>query len=203
MKVVNKKLSECKIVMVGAGAAGTAIAKLLHLYAKPEIAMLDSKGIISKSRNDLNNEKRQLLEFTNSNNSSGDLKDALSGADIFIGVSKGDLLNEELVNLMKDNPIIFAMANPTPELSYETAQKCNIGVYATGRSDYPNQVNNAIAFPGIFRGALDNGVRKITDDHKIAAAEAIASLVINPTAEEVIPSVFNEDLVKTIAVVIV
>lgn len=203
MKVVNKKLSECKIVMIGAGAAGTAISKLLHLHAKPEIIMLDSKGIMAKSRDDLNREKQELLEFTNPNNLSGDLKEALKNADIFIGVSKGNLLNEELVSLMNNDPIIFAMANPTPELSYETAQKCKIGVYATGRSDYPNQVNNAIAFPGIFRGALDNGVKKITDQHKIAAAEAIASLITNPTADNVIPSVFNDSLVKAIAKVII
>lgn len=203
MKVTGKKLSECKIVMVGAGAAGTAITKLLHLYAQPEIISVDSKGIISSDRDDLNPEKTQLLEITNPNNISGSLAEALTGADIFIGVSKGNLLNEELVGLMAEKPIIFAMANPTPELSYEVAQKCNIAVYATGRSDYPNQVNNAIAFPGIFRGALDHGVEKITDDHKIAAAEAIASLVTNPTADEVIPSVFNTDLVKTIAAVII
>jgi len=203
MKVTGKKLSECKIVMVGAGAAGTAITKLLHLYAKPEIISVDSKGIISHKRTDLNPEKTQLLEITNPNDVSGSIADALTGADIFIGVSKGNLLNEELVGLMAENPIIFAMANPTPELSYEAAQKCNIAVYATGRSDYPNQVNNAIAFPGIFRGALDHGVKKITDDHKIAAAEAIAGLVVSPTATEVIPSVFNADLVKTIASVIV
>lgn len=203
MKVTGKNLSDCKIVMVGAGAAGTAITKLLHLYAKPEIISVDSKGIISRERDDLNADKTQLLEITNPNNISGSLADALKDADIFIGVSKGGLLNEELVGLMADNPIIFAMANPTPELSYEAAQKCNIAVYATGRSDYPNQVNNAIAFPGIFRGALDHGVKKITDDHKIAAAKAIASLVASPTADEVIPSVFNKDLVQTIASVII
>ena len=203
MKVTGKKLSECKIVMVGAGAAGTAIAKLLHLYAQPEVISVDSIGIISKDRDDLNHEKTQLLEVINPNNVSGSLADALKGADVFIGVSKGDLLNKELVNLMSDKPIIFAMANPTPELSYEIARECEIGVYATGRSDYPNQVNNAIAFPGIFRGALDHGIKKITDDHKIAAAEAIASLVMNPTSEEVIPSVFNKDLVKTISEVII
>ncbi len=202
MKVTNKRLSDCKIVMVGAGAAGTAVAKLLHLYAQPEIILVDSKGIISHDRADLNPEKKLLLEITNPNNTSGNLEDALHGADIFIGVSKANLLNEALVETMAAQPIIFALANPEPELSYELAQKTGVAVYATGRSDYPNQVNNAIAFPGIFRGALDHGVQKITDQHKIAAAEAIASLVENPTANEVIPSVFNEQLVKTISDVI-
>jgi len=122
--------------------------------------------------------------MTNPNNVTGKLEDALHNADIFIGVSKANLLNEDLVALMAKQPIIFALANPEPELSYELAQKTGVAVYATGRSDYPNQVNNAIAFPGIFRGALDHGVQKITDQHKIAAAEAIASLVENPTAGE-------------------
>ena len=202
MKVTNKTLSDCKIVMVGAGAAGTAVAKLLHLYAQPEIISVDSKGIISHDRTDLNPEKKLLLEMTNPNNVTGKLEDALHNADIFIGVSKANLLNEDLVALMAKQPIIFALANPEPELSYELAQKTGVAVYATGRSDYPNQVNNAIAFPGIFRGALDHGIQKITDQHKIAAAEAIASLVENPTANEVIPSVFNDQLVKTISEVI-
>ncbi|MBC7868563.1 NAD-dependent malic enzyme [Candidatus Saccharibacteria bacterium] len=203
MKVTNKTLSDCKIVIVGAGAAGTAVAKLLHLYAQPEIILVDSKEIISNDRTDLNPEKIALLEVTNPNNTSGNLEDALHGADIFIGVSKANLLNEALVALMAKQPIIFALANPEPELSYELAQKTGVAVYGTGRSDYPNQVNNAIAFPGIFRGALDHGVQKITDQHKIAAAEAIASLVENPTAGEVIPSVFNDKLVKTISAVII
>jgi len=198
-KVTNRDLSQTKIVMVGAGAAGTAIAKLLHLYAQPEIIAVDSKGILSRDRTDLNPEKQTLLEFTNPNNINGSLEDALSGADIFIGVSRGNLLNEHLVSLMAPKPIIFGLANPDPELSYELATKLDIGVYATGRSDYPNQVNNAIAFPGIFRGALDNNVEQITDEHKIAAAEAIASLVQDPSPEEVIPSVFTDGLVQTVA----
>lgn len=203
MKVSGKKLASCKIVIVGAGAAGTAVAKLLHIYAQPEIIMVDSQAIISQDRSDLNPEKRLLLELTNPNNIVGGLADALPSADIFIGVSKANLLDEGLVTLMAKRPIVFALANPEPELSFELAQRSGVAVYASGRSDYPNQINNAIAFPGIFRGALDHGVHRITDHHKIAAAEAIASLVENPTNGEIIPSVFNDKLVKAIAEVII
>lgn len=201
-KATNRQLENSKVVLVGAGAAGTAIAKLLYHYAKPEIIVVDSRGIISNERTDLNIQKQSLLEFTNPNNVTGELKDALNGADIFIGVSRGDILDENLVGLMSKDPVIFALANPEPELSYELAKKLNVGVYATGRSDYPNQVNNAVAFPGIFRGALDNQVEQINGEHKVAAAEAIAGLVKNPTPEEVIPSVFTEGLVEAIAKVI-
>lgn len=202
MKVVGKNLSECKICLVGAGAAGVAIAKLLDLYAHPEIIAVDSKGIISKDRTDLNESKQLLLQFTNRDNKSGSLADAISAADIFIGVSGPRILTSELVKTMAPDAIIFALANPVPEIMPDVAKAAGAAIVATGRSDFPNQVNNAIAFPGIFRGALDNGVKEITDAHKIAAAETIASLVPNPTADEIIPSVFNPDLVPRIANVI-
>lgn len=202
MKVVGKDLTKAKIVTVGAGAAGTAIMKLLYLYAKPEIIAVDSKGIISSSRTDLNDSKKALLEFTNTNNKSGTFEDALVDADIFIGVSQADLLTKDHIAQMASKPVIFAMANPNPEIKPELALEAGAAIIATGRSDYPNQVNNAVAFPGVFRGALNNGVNQITDQHKIAAAEAIASLIKNPTAEEIIPSVLNEKLVPTIAAVI-
>ena len=182
-----------------AGAAGTAITKLLFKYAKPNFIAVDSKGIISSSRNDLNDAKKELLKITNPHNVSGSFNDALAGADIFIGVSKADLLSEEDVKKMAANPIVFGLANPNPEIKPELAKKAGVAILATGRSDYPNQVNNAVAFPGIFRGALNNKVSKITDDHKIAAAEAIASLVNEPSEENIIPSVFDERLVPTIA----
>lgn len=203
MKVTGRELKDCRIVCVGAGAAGTAIMKLLYLYAHPEILAVDSKGIISASRDDLNDDKKKLLEFTNKSNVSGSLEDALNGADIFIGVSKAGLLTTEMVKTMAKDPIIFAMANPTPEIMPDIAHAAGVAVMATGRSDFPNQVNNALAFPGVFRGALDNRVHKITDAHKIAAAEVIASLVANPSAEEIIPSVLDERLVPEIAKVIV
>ena len=201
MKVTGKTLSECKVVIVGAGAAGTAITKLLHTYGVLNVTAVDSKGVISSQRTDLNQEKQALLAFT-ADSSASSFEDALDGADIFIGVSKAGLLTKEHVALMAKDPIIFALANPEPEIMPDIAKEAGVAVMATGRSDYPNQVNNAIAFPGIFRGALDNGVAAITDEHKIAAAEAIASLVESPSSDEVIPSVFDERLVPTIANVI-
>lgn len=202
MKVTGRELADCRVVCVGAGAAGTAIMKLLNLYAHPEILAVDSKGIVSSNRTDLNDEKKKLLEFTNKSDVSGSLEDALKGSDIFIGVSKAGLLTAEMVKTMSKDPIIFAMANPTPEIMPDLAKDAGVAIMATGRSDFPNQVNNALAFPGIFRGALDNRVSKITDEHKIAAAEVIASLVENPSADEIIPSVLNDRLVPYIAAVI-
>ena len=201
MKVTGKQLSDCKIVTIGAGAAGTAIMKLLHRYGVGSIVAVDSRGIIGDSRDDLNAEKQALLPYLDTTQS-GSLDDAIAGADIFIGVSKPGLLTQDMVRKMAKDPIIFALSNPTPEIMPDLARDAGAAVVATGRSDFPNQVNNAIAFPGIFRGALDNGVKKITDDHKIAVAETIASLVEQPTADEIIPSVFDERLVPEIAKVV-
>ncbi len=201
MKVVGKDLKAAKVVTIGAGAAGTAIMKLLHLYDVGSIVAVDSRGIIGDSRNDLNDEKTALLPYLDTS-LSGSLDDAITGADVFIGVSKPGLLTQDMVKKMAEKPVIFALANPTPEILPDEAEAAGAAVVATGRSDFPNQVNNAIAFPGIFRGALDNGVKQITNEHKIAAAEAIAGLVENPTADEIIPSVFDERLVPAIAKVI-
>lgn len=201
MKVVKKDLKSAKIVMIGAGAAGTAIAKLLHKYGARNIYAVDSRGIISDARDDLNEEKKALKGYLRTDISGG-LSDAITDADIFIGVSKPGLLTPELVAKMADKPVVFALANPVPEIMPDVAKEAGVAVIATGRSDFPNQVNNAIAFPGIFRGALDHGVKKITDDHKITAAEALASLVDNPTPEEVIPSPFDDRVVPAVAQVI-
>jgi len=200
-KVTQRNLQDSKIVMVGAGAAGTAIAKLLHLYGIKNILAIDSKGIISEQRTDLNSEKQALMPYLNTT-IDGTLQDAINHADIFIGVSKPGLLTPELVANMAPMPIVFALANPIPEIMPDIAKQSGVAVIATGRSDFPNQVNNALAFPGIFRGALDNGVQKITDQHKIAAAEALASLIENPTADQIIPSPFDERVVSTVASVI-
>jgi hypothetical protein len=200
-KLTNRKLTDCKITVVGAGAAGTAIIKLLNLYGIKNILAVDSRGIINKNRTDLNTEKTILLDYINSSQS-GSLQDALSGSDIFIGVSRAGLLTSELVKTMAKDPIIFALANPTPEIMPDEAKSAGAAIIATGRSDFANQINNSLAFPGIFRGALDNGVKKITDQHKLAAAEAIAALVENPSASEIIPSPFDKRIVKTVASVI-
>ncbi len=202
-KLRKISMDQSKIVIVGTGAAGTAIIKLIHLYApKASIVAVDSSGIISKSRSDLNKYKKKLLKITNLNNQDGLLEDALKEADIFIGVSKPKLLNESLIKSMNKNPIIFAMANPEPEIYPNLAIKAGAFIVASGRSDFKNQVNNALAFPGIFRGALDNKVNQITDEHKIAAAIQIAKLVKKPSQDQIVPSIFNKDLVKNIAKVI-
>lgn len=200
VKITGKNLTDCKIVLIGAGAAGVAIAKLLHAYAKPQIIAVDSKGIIHSGRNDLNQEKQLLAKFS-PQVTQGTLRDALTGADIVIGVSRGKLSADDIKAMAKD-PIVFALANPTPEILPGAAIAAGAAVVATGRSDFANQINNALAFPGIFRGALDNRVRHITDEHKIAAAEAIASLVDTPDPEHIVPSVFDERLVPAIAKVI-
>ncbi|MEK7095751.1 MAG: NADP-dependent malic enzyme [Patescibacteria group bacterium] len=201
-RVTGKKLDDCKVVCVGAGAAGTAVVKLLYKYARPQILAVDSKGIIGKARKDLNDEKKALLKYTNPRNVSGNLADALLGADIFIGVSAPGILGAGMVKSMNKNAIIFAMANPTPEIMPDIAKQAGAAVVATGRSDFPNQVNNALAFPGVFRGALDNKVKKITDKHKIAAAKAIARLIEKPTADKIIPSVLDKKVVPAVAKVI-
>lgn len=201
MKVVGKNLPDCKVVMIGAGAAGTAIAKLLYAYGVHNIYAVDSRGIISDERDDLNAEKTALKQYLKTD-ISGSLDDAITDADIFIGVSKPGLLTPEMVAKMAKNPVVFALANPVPEIMPDIAKEAGVAVIATGRSDFPNQINNSLAFPGIFRGALDHGVKKITDEHKLAAAEALAALVDHPTADEVIPSPFDERVVPAVADVI-
>ena len=201
-KVTGRQLKDCKIVIVGAGAAGVAIAKLLQEYAQPTILAVDSKGIISTARNDLNEAKQLLHEFTNVQDIDGSLADAVRGADIFIGVSQPGLLTTEMIQTMAKGPIVFAMANPTPEIMPNEAKAAGAAVVATGRSDFPNQVNNALVFPGIFRGALDHRVQQITDEHKIAAAEALAAFVPNPTADQIIPRIDAPGIVAAIADVI-
>lgn len=202
MKILGRNLSDAKIVVVGAGAAGTAIIKLLYQYAKPRMFAVDSKGVISGNRHDLNDQKKLLLNYTNKSNIDGSLENIIEGADIFVGVSQAGLLTPAMVKSMDKNAVIFAMANPEPEIMPDIAKANGAAIVATGRSDFPNQVNNALAFPGIFRGALDNKVTTITDEHKIAAAETIAKLVNSPSPNEIIPSVLNPDLVKSVANVI-
>lgn len=199
----NLAIGECRIVITGAGAAGVAIAKLLTAYGATDIIAVDSKGIIKSTRTDLNDSKKRLLALTNGDAvPGGTLADAIKGAHVFIGVSQPGLLTADMVRTMAKDPIIFALANPTPEIMPDEAKAGGALVVATGRSDFPNQVNNALAFPGIFRGALDNKVSKITDKHKIAAAETIANLVEVPTADCIIPNVLDDRLAAAVASVI-
>jgi malate dehydrogenase (oxaloacetate-decarboxylating) len=207
-KVVNKELKDLKVVINGAGAAGVAIAKLLrcidhedHQACIPvkEIIMCDSKGIVSPDREDLNDAKKRLLVFTNPNGVSGDLKTAIRDADVFIGVSIGDLLTADDVRTMANDSIIFGLANPIPEIMPEEAMKGGAAVVGTGRSDLPNQVNNVLGFPGIFRGALDARAKQITPAMKLAAAFAIADCIKHPFPDEVIPASLNLDVASNVA----
>lgn len=203
-KLVGKDLNDCRIVVSGVGAAGVAIMKLLSNYAPGAIMYaVDSKGLIGSHRIELNGIKKQLLKDGVAHaDMQGSLAEAMDGSDIFIGVSQPDVLSADMVRRMARQPIIFAMANPLPEIMPDDAMAAGAAVVATGRSDFPNQVNNVLAFPGIFRGALDNRVTNITEEHKIAAAEAIAALVENPSPNEIIPPVMDERLVKAVSKVV-
>jgi malate dehydrogenase (oxaloacetate-decarboxylating) len=200
LKVTNRSsIADTKIVINGAGAAGVAIANLLHTYGASNIIVCDSQGIISPDRQDLHQTKQELLEYTNLGRQSGSLRDALNGADIFVGVSKADILGRNEVAAMNAQPIVFALANPHPEINPDKATEYGVAVLATGRSDLPNQVNNVLAFPGIFRGAIETGVNDITDEIKISAAEAIAALVKNPSVGNIIPGAFEEAVSRAVA----
>lgn len=206
-KVTGKKLEELSVVINGAGAAGVAIAKLLRCvgsegeYCIPvgSIILCDSKGIISRDRTDLNNSKKALLSFSNFENKSGTIRDALVGADAFVGVSVGNLLNADDIRTMAKDSIVFGLANPTPEIMPEEAYKGGAAIIGTGRSDLPNQVNNVLGFPGIFRGALDARAKIISPKMKLAAAHAIADSVRKPSKENIIPSALNEKVAYEVA----
>lgn len=198
-KVVKKSLSKGMIVISGAGAAGVAIANLLHRVGVGDIIILDSKGIIEKSRGGLTPVKKKLASFTNKRRVKGGLIEALKGAGAVIGVSGPGLMDASHVRLMAKRPIVFALANPTPEILPGEALRGGAAVIGTGRSDFPNQINNALVFPGVFRGALDNGVRKITDAMKVKAALNLAALVKNPKADLIIPNVFDKRVVPAVA----
>jgi malate dehydrogenase (oxaloacetate-decarboxylating) len=199
-KLLNKNIQDLKIVINGAGAAGVAIAKLLDSatrgedlqgLAVKEVILCDTKGVVHAGRTDLNDTKRSLLSWTNPNNVSGSLHDVLKGADVFIGVSQENLLKAEDIATMAKDAIIFALANPVPEIMPEEAYKGGAAVVGTGRSDLPNQINNVLAFPGIFRGALDGHARRITTRMKIAAALAIAEAVEHIDRENIVPETLD------------
>ncbi len=201
LRVVDKKIEDCTAVFSGAGAAGIAIAKLLISQGMKSVMMCDSKGIICKGDERLNPAKKAIAEFTNPDRKTGTLADAMQGADIFIGVSAPGIVTEEMVASMAKNPIVLPMANPVPEIMPDLAIKAGAAVVGTGRSDFPNQINNVLAFPGIFRGALDCRASEINEEMKIAAARAIASLVSDEelNAEYILPKAFDERVGKTVA----
>lgn len=202
LKVVNKNVCGVKIVINGAGAAGTAVAKLLDSYCgMNNILVCDSKGIIYEGRSDLadNVYKNELALLTNKQKIKGSLKDALKDAEIFIGVSKKDILNKELISLMKNDPIIFAMANPDPEILPDEAKDAGARVVATGRSDFKNQVNNVLVFPGLFKGILDSKAKRLTEGMKVAAANALAELVEKPDEENILPRALDKRVVPAVS----
>lgn len=201
LRVVDKKIEDCTAVFSGAGAAGIAIAKLLISQGMKSVMMCDSKGIICKGDERLNPAKKAIAQFSNPDRKTGTLADAMQGADIFIGVSAPGIVTEEMVASMAKNPIVLPMANPVPEIMPDLAIKAGAAVVGTGRSDFPNQINNVLAFPGIFRGALDCRASEINEEMKIAAARAIASLVSDEelNAEYILPKAFDERVGKTVA----
>ncbi len=202
LKIVKKEMSQVKIVISGAGAAGIAITKLLLKAGAKNIILLDSKGIIYNERESLNNYKKEISKLTNKKNIKGNLSNALVNADIFIGVSKPNILKKDMIKSMNKDPIIFALANPNPEIMPSEAKKAGAKIIATGRSDYPNQINNVLAFPGIFRGALDSRISQITDKMKIEVAKEIANLVARPSKKYIVPKALDKRVAKAVANVV-
>ena len=193
LKVVGKSKEECHVVVNGAGSAGVAITKLLLRYGFKDVVMCDKSGILSKASNDLNWMQKEMMEVTNLTGKTGTLADALKGADIFVGVSAPGIVSEDMVKSMNKDAILFAMANPVPEIMPDVAKKAGAKVVGTGRSDFPNQVNNVVAFPGIFKGALEGHAKQITEEMKLAAALAIAGLVDEKDLNEdnIMPEAFD------------
>ncbi|MDO8642434.1 MAG: NADP-dependent malic enzyme [Candidatus Woesearchaeota archaeon] len=206
-KVTKRKIEDVRVVINGAGAAGTAICNILtddtagtngSVHVK-DVIVCDTKGIIGHHRKDLPEYKKKIADRTNTGKRAGTLQDALKGADVFIGVSAPNVLSETMIKGMNNHPIIFAMANPVPEIMPDKAHHAGAAVVATGRSDFPNQVNNALVFPGLFRGALDSRIPRFTPAMKIAAAYALAACVTSPTAEKIVPTLFEKNVALSIA----
>jgi len=201
LKITNRTKETCKVVVNGAGSAGIAITKLLITYGFKNIIMCDKVGILQKSTPDLNWMQREMLEVTNLENISGTLTDAFRGADIFIGVSAPNIVTKDMVTLMNEDSILFAMANPIPEIMPDLAKEAGAKVVGTGRSDFPNQINNVVAFPGIFKGALEGRAKAITEDMKLAAAKAIASLIPDTELHPdlIMPAVFDKRVADVVS----
>ncbi|MFA5934292.1 MAG: NADP-dependent malic enzyme [Candidatus Paceibacterota bacterium] len=204
LKLRKTKKEDVKILINGVGAAGTAITKMLVEYGFKKIIVVDSRGIVSLDRDDLNDEKKSLLKFIKEKTGSyekisGDLITAIKGRDIFIGVSKAGLLSKDMIKTMNEKPIIFALANPIPEIMPDEAKSAGAFIVATGRSDFPNQLNNVLGFPGIFRGILDNKIKQFEQGMFVKAAEALAKCVKKPTADCILPKPFDKGVVKAVA----
>ena len=201
LKVVGKQKEDCKVVVNGAGSAGVAITKLLLTYGFPHVIMCDKVGIIGKDTEGLNWMQQKMTEVTNPENVSGTLADALKGADIFVGVSAPNIVTPDMVSSMNRDSILFAMANPVPEIMPDVAKAAGARVVGTGRSDFPNQVNNVVAFPGIFKGALEGRAVQITEEMKLAAAQAIAALVPEEQLNEdnIMPEAFDPKVAQVVA----
>lgn len=201
LKVVGKKKEDCKVVVNGDGSAGIAISKLLLKYGFKNLTICGLYGILSKDIKDLNWAQKEMAEVTNLSGENGTLKDALVGADVFVGVSAPNIVTGEMVKTMNKDAIMFAMANPVPEIMPDVAKAAGAKVVGTGRSDFPNQVNNVVAFPGIFKGALEGRAKQITEEMKLAAALAIASLVPDNELNEnnILPEAFNPDVANVVS----
>ena len=200
LKVTGRSSHDVKIVISGAGAAGTAIARMLLSQGFSHILVVDRQGIIHRDRDDLNCEAKMFLAAaTNPENMKGSLKEAINGSDVFIGVSTANLVTKDMVRSMAKDPIVFALANPDPEIMPGDAKEAGALIVASGRSDFPNQVNNLLAFPGVFRGALDSGAKEITQEMKLAAAKALAACVENPTAEKILPDPLEKGITMKVA----
>ena len=201
LKLTGKKMEEIKVVTSGAGAAGIAIIKLLIAMGLKNVILCDRKGAIYEGREGLNKEKEEMAKITNRDHEAGTLAEVLKGADVFIGVSAPGCVTQDMVRSMNENPILFPMANPTPEIMPDLAKEAGAAVVGTGRSDFPNQINNVLAFPGIFRGALDVRASEINDEMKIAAAKAIASFVTDDllSADYIIPSALDKNVATAVA----
>lgn len=200
-KLLEKRLEAMKVVINGGGAAGIAIMRMLKVFGVQDILVCDSKGIISSNRDDLTSAKQEIGNITNPEKIQGTLWEAVADRDLFIGVSKSNMLTEDMVKNMARDPIIFAMANPEPEIMPELAKRAGAKIIGTGRSDFPNQINNLLAFPGVFRGALDARAERVTMKMKIAAAKAIAETIAEEdlAPEAILPTVFNENVMKNVA----
>ena len=202
LKVAKKSPLKSRIVIIGAGAAGTGITKLLHAAGMQDLIVLDSAGIIDKSRKKLNSHKKELAQITNRKNIKGGLNEAALNADVLIGVATAGIIKSHHIKNMAAKPIVFALGNPIPEIMPRDAKKTGAFIVATGRSDFENQINNALVFPGLFRGALNNSVRRITFAMKLRAAANLASLIKNPTQKNIIPSIFDKRVVSAVSMAI-